>query len=182
MIDDRDSLIKSQDVYLLTGEGVSLLTVEHRILLAETASVLTGRVVQVTAVNAADAAALWQQEPEPVPITKKDFTRFALEHRYSKVRAGRVWNTVSFTEDRDEAKHRDLPTIRYLGMDDDADDRALDLRSVYDRLVASGFRYDAWWRGTKADVNFLIHLVNEYIQPVPMLPFTRPDAVVSQAD
>lgn len=170
-----EKLTEPQGVYTLAGEGVPFLTAEHRILLAETASTLAGRTVQLVAMEAAGAGAPWSTEPEPVPITRNDFTRFALEQRYSKVRAGRAWNTVSFTARKDKPEYQDLPTIRYLGFAEDGDDRTLDLRSVYERLVASGFEYNAWERGTKADLNFLIHIVNEYVRPVPRLPFTAPD-------
>jgi hypothetical protein len=168
-----DGMTNATAAYLLTGGGVPLLTAEHRILLAEMASVLTGQVVRLEAMTATDRPELpWplmaerepEPEPQPVPITKSDFTRFGLKHRYPKVRAGRVWNTVSFTESHDEPEQRHLPAIRYLQLGPGADERTLDLRSVQERLVASQCQSGAWRRATKADVAFLIHLVEEWME------------------
>jgi hypothetical protein len=117
--------------------------------------------------------------PPPVPVTKNDFHRFVLKHRYNKTRAGRAWNRVFYTDHDNDLPdtHLELPPIRYLGflgrpplgMRDDLG-LALDLRSVYERLIASGFRPEAWDRATAPDVNFLIHLVNEHLSVEPVLP------------
>jgi hypothetical protein len=188
-------------VYVLVGDGMSLLTEDQQALLAHTASVLTGKTVQVVAphqaghatwptdghahavpqptVPATPAVAPEPATPPPMPVTKGDFHRFALKHRYNKTRAGRAWNRVFYADhahDLPEA-HPELPPIRYLGfmgrpplgMRDDLG-LSLDLRSVYERLIASGFRPEAWGGATTPDVNFLIHLVNEYLSVEPVLP------------
>jgi hypothetical protein len=191
----------SQRVFLLVGDSVSLLTKDHRGLLAHIASVMTGETVHVVATHRVGPAA-WltcrdspvvpeptmrakpdtAQEPAtppPVPVTKGDFHHFALKHRYNKTRAGRAWNRVFYADHDNDLPdaHPELPPIRYLGfmgrpplsMRDDLG-LALDLRSVYVRLIASGFRPEAWNRAATPDINFLIRLLNEHPAVEPVLP------------
>ena len=95
--------------------------------------------------------------------------RFAARNGYTKERAGRVWNILYYTEQYQPEEHQGLPAIRYLGFAGqppygDSDERVLDLRSVHERLVASGFRHEVWRRATTADIKFLVQLVHEYVQ------------------
>jgi hypothetical protein len=103
----------------------------------------------------------------PVPVNKTDVRRFAGKHGYTMERAGRVWNTLHYTHKHQAGEDRRLPTIHYLGFAGqpygDRDERVIDLRSVHERLVASKCVRGAWWRATKADITFLVHLVNDYM-------------------
>jgi hypothetical protein len=108
-------------------------------------------------------------EREPIPISKNDFRHFGREYGYAKTRAGRVWNRVFYTAREDNGSKEDhgLPAIRYVGVVGHPhpykrDESILDLRSVYERLVASGWRPEAWDGATKADIAFLIHLVEAW--------------------
>lgn len=157
---------------------MSLLTEEHRLLLARTASLLAGRVVRLVAMAPGASGAGSPADvprPLPVPVKKHDLQRFAAEHGYSKARAGRVWNRLYFTAEHEVPReHQGLPPVRYLGYAGTAphgghDDRVLDLRSVYERLRLSGFRHEVWRLASRADVDFLIQLVNERMEPeVPL--------------
>src|SRR2546422_11654112 len=55
--------------------------------------------------------------PPPAPVTKSDFHRFAVKHRYNKTRAGRAWNRVFYADHANDLPdaHPELPPIRYLG-------------------------------------------------------------------
>ncbi len=103
----------------------------------------------------------------PVPVNKTDVRRFAGKHGYTMERAGRVWNTLHYTHKHQADEDRRLPAIHYLGFAGqpygDRNERVIDLRSVHERLVASKRVRGAWWRATKADITFLVHLVNDYM-------------------
>ena len=109
-----------------------------------------------------------------------------MENGYAKDRAGRVSNVLYSTAEREQSeKYRGLSAIRCLGFagmspHDNSDDRALDLRGVYERLVAGELRREVWgWvrgRASKGDVNFLIHMVNEYQQLDSRLAFAEQGA------
>jgi hypothetical protein len=103
----------------------------------------------------------------PIPVNKTDVRRFAGRHGYTMERAGRVWNALHYTHKHQADEDRRLPTIHYLGFAGqpygDRNERVIDLRSVYERLVASKRVRGAWWRATKADIAFLVHLVHDYV-------------------
>jgi hypothetical protein len=113
-----------------------------------------------------------EQEPEPVPANRDDFLAFAREHGYTERRAGLAWGVVGYTAtdiDRGDPIYTRFAPVRFLrgGIHRDS---FVDLRTVYDRLVDSNLRADAWAHGREGNVTFLVDLVNTLVQPDELLP------------
>lgn len=183
---------------LLAGEGVAALTDEHRELLRQVASALAGGLTVELAVTldlqsvshmlgVHDRA---EQPPEFAPATKDDFRQFAEEYGYTDQRATRTWTAVLFTAARSQPASEDYgrydprPAIRIVDPEPNdysgprrPDNRVLDLRSVYERLVADRPMQRSAWdsRMTLPNLGFLAHIVNESVSPVDPLPIDPRD-------
>jgi hypothetical protein len=114
---------------LLTGEGVAALTGEHRALLRQMASALSGGLVVEMSVttdllsvsHALETVEGWGElAPDAVPATKSDFRDFAAEHRYTDPRATRTWWAIVDTAEwrqpraRSYRQHDPLPPIKII--------------------------------------------------------------------
>lgn len=173
---------------LFTGEGVSFLTDEHRNLLRQIACVFVGgRAVELSVSgDFVSTNASPEQELEPVPATRAEFRAFATEHGYSDMRARKAWNVAVAAGERPEGSSSTLPLVEFLdGFDESvihvsSDERIIDLRSVYDRFVASRMAPIAWggdldYSRPNLSIDFLAHIVNEKVQPEEPIRVRRKD-------
>jgi hypothetical protein len=166
---------------LLTGEGVSFLTAPERLAVVREVAGKLG--LEVTVIRDLQSLGISpEQELTPVPATRLDFRLFAADYGLSDRRADYAWRAVDWTHSRIEfSAHRRHPDVeaenlacypppRFLRDDAGADQKIVDLRSVYDRLRASNLALAAWTNSTYKTVEFLAMIVNEMVQPDPPLP------------
>jgi hypothetical protein len=157
----------SIELLLLTGEGLSAMSPAHLETLEQ---MLGGLGLRLTVVQ----AAVKNEPPHEavVPATRDDFCAFAEIHGYTAARAYRAWNAVLNTKYypghcAGQEGPDPFPPLRFIHADIDT----VDLRSVYDRLVASNLSPRAWRiRITSDTVRFLAHMVNEELAPLDPLP------------
>ena len=105
-----------------------------------------------------------EEEPEPVPMTRGELIEFALANGYTKNRASYAWQALQSGEHyRPEATN--IPAIRFIRRRGERS-RPFDLRSVYERLKSTDPNSLLGSLNVEA---FLIHVVNERLQPVEPL-------------
>ncbi|MGW4130206.1 hypothetical protein [Amycolatopsis japonica] len=170
---------------LFSGEGVQFLTGKQRELLRQVASNFAGgRAVELSAVTLGELEASHsiEYEQEPIPVGKADFVAFGEQHGHSPQRPQRAWNqTIDGTIRNHDFYGEQFPQITFVGLakkprrSGQPDERTLDLRSVYKRLLATECRPEYWY-GAPGDLNFVLHITNEYVRPDEPLPFQPPEA------
>lgn len=159
--------------YLLSGEALRNVTLEQvRDKLGELGLEPALEITPVAELATFRAIAeCHEDEPEPVPMTRADFRRFASDHGYEDRRATNSWHYLGCTSSPHLRPHDEYSKLRWLGSENWRRDM-VDLRSVQERLLASGLRSTAWYKGTPEHVRFLAHMVNEVIKPDEPLPLS----------
>lgn len=151
---------------LLTGEGLASMTPERLAMFGEMAG---GLGLQLTVVHDLEHLPVAAEvEPEPVPATQDELITFALANGYTKQLAGKAWRALPGANKEYPEKY---PLIRFLDPAPHAY-RRVDLRSVYERLRATGIqdrlttRFPGWptFVGVKTQT-LLARFVNEHVQP-----------------
>ncbi|WP_158697862.1 hypothetical protein [Streptomyces prunicolor] len=149
---------EAPEALLITGDALRDMTPDR---LETISQMLGGLGLRMTAIADLESLSTPEEEPEPVPVSKADFLRFAEETGRTPRLATMAWVMVDATERLGNEWARRLTdrgpeTLPALSFSyDEQGARQVDLRTVSERIKASARSGGAWTSPGDAKISFL---------------------------